>query len=72
MYNWKDWRSNSNGNLAPKGGRRRAVCSWRKVGRKSIHGRDRRLFYKVERLKNEGHNSFIRGGKKYLWSLLAV
>lgn len=72
MYNWKDWRSKSNGNLTPKGGRRRAVCSWRKVERKSIRGRDRRLPYQVGRLKNEGHNSFLRGGSKYLWSLLGI
>lgn len=36
MYNWKGWRSSSNGKLTQKGGRRRAVCSWRKVERKII------------------------------------
>lgn len=72
MYNWKDWRSSSNRKLTQKGGRSRAVCSWRKVERKNINGRDRHLPYKVGRLKNEGHNSFLRGGNKCPWSLLGV
>lgn len=38
-------------------GRRRTLCSWRNVERKSIHGRDGPLPYRVGRPKNEEHNA---------------